>query len=398
MAVLKKYWVPDYYAGFHCKGPDCRSSCCHGWGISLSMKEYFRLLGMDCEPNLRRKLDCSFHLVDSPTEERYAQITPDWRGDCPLHMENGYCMLQAECGEDTLTHICRYYPRSPRTLFSRECACSNSCEAVLEKLFEHEDPLRFEEREMTFELPEETFDGPEWVAENYRQVRILCITTLQNRAMHLWDRLILLGRILEKLHQAFRQQDDGTIKAALDECRAMQAKPSGKLSDEDGLIALNIQHRMGMVFGENSQSLQEYAHAIEQAMGLEGEKEPSDALLREALHRYRDAAEHFENVLPEWERLFEQMLVNHIFYESFPFSDRYENLWEEYLSLCAVYSFVRYLAVCWMRDKHAMNDFVDVCAAAFRLIDHSGFDWNAEIILKSMNLDTMEAMEKLVRA
>lgn len=398
MAELKKYWVPDYYDEFHCKGPDCRASCCHGWGISLSMKEYFRLLGMNCEPELRRKLDCAFHRVDFPTEDRYAQITPDWRGDCPLHMENGYCRLQKECGENALAAICRYYPRSPRTAFANECACSNSCEGVLERMFERQDSLKLTEKTLAFEIPDGDFKEQDWRAEYYPEVRELCLATLQRRENPIRDRLILLGEILERLHNAFIGREEAVIAQTLKECNAMQPERIDGNTREDELFALNIQHHMSMIFGENSMSVQEYAHAIENALGLEGKEAPAKMALETALERYRAAAKHFERVLPQWQIYFEHMMVNHAFYESFPFSNRFENLWEEYLSLCATYAFVRYLAICWMWDKNDINAFVDVCAAAFRLIEHSSFDRNAASLMESMKARTLEAMKKLVGA
>ena len=85
--------APDYYDRFRCKGGACRNSCCMGWGISVDMKEYFRLIGLDCSPRLHARLECAFHQPDTPSPERYALISPDWRGDCPMHDEDGLCML-----------------------------------------------------------------------------------------------------------------------------------------------------------------------------------------------------------------------------------------------------------------------------------------------------------------
>ena len=108
MSFSHVFSVPAYYPNFHCKAGDCRHPCCSGWGITLSMKEYFNLIGMDCSPELRRRLDTAFHPVDVPSEERYACISPRWDGDCPLHLPNGYCALQCEHGEGAIPTVCRY--------------------------------------------------------------------------------------------------------------------------------------------------------------------------------------------------------------------------------------------------------------------------------------------------
>ena len=96
--------------------------------------------------------------------------------------------------------------------------------------------------------------------------------------------------------------------------------------------------------------------------------------------------------------MFEQVIVNHVFFERFPFSDRHENMWDEYLSLCAGYGLLRFLAVSWMSDKSDEADLVDVCAATFRLIDHSSFDWNAAVLLERMHLVDEEDMARLLLA
>ena len=97
--------APDYYDRFHCKGGACRNSCCIGWGISVDMNEYFRLIGLECSPRLHARLECAFHQPESPSPERYALISPDWRGDCPMHDTDGLCMLHRECGEGALPAV-----------------------------------------------------------------------------------------------------------------------------------------------------------------------------------------------------------------------------------------------------------------------------------------------------
>ena len=108
------YLVPDYFPAFSCKMGACRRPCCEGWPISVSMKDYFRLLSVDCSPELRRKLDCGLHLAPRPTEDAYAQILPRYDGVCPLHLPDGRCSLHAECGPESLAAVCRLYPRGVR--------------------------------------------------------------------------------------------------------------------------------------------------------------------------------------------------------------------------------------------------------------------------------------------
>lgn len=110
MISKQSFLVPSYYKNFKCKGFDCRNSCCKGWDVSISMKEYYNLQSMNCSKKLRKHIDRALVIVKNPTKERYAVVTKTVDNDCVLHMPNGYCMLQFECGENILPAICHYYP------------------------------------------------------------------------------------------------------------------------------------------------------------------------------------------------------------------------------------------------------------------------------------------------
>lgn len=380
MSENNLYWTPDYYQSFTCKGGSCRRSCCEGWPISMSMKEYFRLLGIDCSPDLRRKLDTGLHLADSPSPERYAQLLPDWRGTCPLHRDDGLCALHAECGENALCEICRLYPRSPRHFTQPECACSNSCEHTIELLFARTSPLSFEQINLPIPAPEAVPGVPDPILHHYLQLRRLCIDRLQDRSRPLDRRILRIGSMLGHLQPAFAALDE----AAID--RALRTIPENEtLSAPDEASLLDFLARFNHSVGVDSRSVHDYAlHAAESLNIIDGE------LSEDSLSRFRAAKRKFTEAFPDWEIQFEQILVNHVFYESYPFSDRHEGLWEEYLSLCAVYAYFAFLAITWTAALPTEEALVDVVAAAFRLIDHSAFDYNAAVILERLGMNDQQ--------
>ena len=83
------------------------------------MEDYFRLVGMDCTPALRSKLDRALHMVERPMPEKYAEFSRTYTGDCPIRREDGLCALQLEKGEPSL----------PRTYRTRIRSDSNENEA-----------------------------------------------------------------------------------------------------------------------------------------------------------------------------------------------------------------------------------------------------------------------------
>jgi len=96
--TTREYLVPDYYSRFSCKMGACRSACCTGWPISFSLNDYFRLIGSDCSPQLRDRLDRGVRIALEPTPEVYAQIAPRWDGECPMRLDDGRCAIHAELG------------------------------------------------------------------------------------------------------------------------------------------------------------------------------------------------------------------------------------------------------------------------------------------------------------
>ncbi len=152
-----KFIVPSYYKDFQCKGKDCRNCCCQGWKITLTQKEYFQLLDVDCSSLLKEKILAYVGILPHPNELEYARINFNYNGECPLRLENGYCGLQVECGEEKIPSVCRYYPRAPHLYPKKECSISNSCEWVIEYLLQHE--ITFEEKELSFAFEEKEEDN-----------------------------------------------------------------------------------------------------------------------------------------------------------------------------------------------------------------------------------------------
>ncbi len=172
-----KFIVPSYYKEFQCKGKDCRNCCCQGWKITLTQKEYFQLLDVDCSSSLKEKILAYVGILPHPNEMEYARINFNYQGECPLRLENGYCGLQVECGEEKIPSVCRYYPRAPHLYPRKECSISNSCEWVIEYLLEHE--ITFEERELSFAF-EEKEEKMNRIEEEEKRKEFLSILQKEN--------------------------------------------------------------------------------------------------------------------------------------------------------------------------------------------------------------------------
>lgn len=375
MKETHEYLVPDYYSHFSCKMGACRAACCVGWPVSITMEDYFRLLGVECSPELRRMLDVSLHLADRPMPDEYAQLTPRYDGDCRLRMDDGRCALQAELGEDALSYVCRLYPRGPRAEGDYECSCANSCEAVIELLFDHDAPIEFVKQKLTFDLPAPS--GRTVFFETVgreQEIRLHFIHIVQRREYSLPQRLMLLSASLSDMDAALNAKDE-VQAAVLLQTDSKTPVYAGKSPDWAHLkLGLEAAERMVELFDKGSDSIRRYGEAALKYFGND----------EGAFGRYAMARAHFDALMPKWDIYFENMLVNHMFFVRFPFQDRPVNLQDEFIALCAVYALLRFLGIGWMADKHSAADFADVAAAAFRLIDHTAFDRYAAPVLKSL--------------
>lgn len=387
MSDDKCYLVPDYYPHFACKMGACRSACCVGWPISVTMEDYFRLLGVSCSAELRRRLDVAMHLCEHPTREEYAQITPRFDGQCPLRLADGRCAVHTELGEEALSAVCRLYPRGVRTEDGPECSCANSCEAVLELLLQHPEPLSFHMAPLSIREPEMPHRSCFFETLGCAQeIRLWLIARVQDRRYPLPRRLLALGEALHAMDEALTARNSQRVDRLLRGAEALPVPPAAQAGEEQLRFGLRVAGRMLEMIDRSSRSIRDYGEAALAYFGSDGE----------AFRRYGVAREHFERLLPQWETWFEHMLVNHMFFIQFPFQDRPVSLREEFLALCAVYALLRFLCLGWTAQHDAVSDAVDVVAAAFRLIDHTEFDRYAVPLLRDVDCTDAEYLSQLL--
>lgn len=375
-----EFLVPDYYEQFSCKMGDCRAACCVGWPITISMQNYFHLVGVSCPRRLRQRLDCGVYVVDHPTAEEYARFEPRYDGNCPLRLEDGRCALHAELGEEHLPDICRLYPRGLRAGEAGcECSCANSCEAVLELLADREPPLRFQRRVLPLPIPAPMRRQTEFQTLGQgQQIRLYLIEAMQDRRLPLPGRLLRLRDLMASI-QAFMQVGDGEeLSRFLHTPLPLLPERQREVTVPQLQQGLQMAERMVSMLDDRSQSIRGCGEA---ALAYFGEGE-------QALERYQTARAHFEECVPAWETFYEHMLVNHMFFSQFPFQDRPESLADEHLALCAVYTVLRFLGLGCMAESRDRASLIDGMAATFRLIEHTEYDRYISRLLHSLSDDT----------
>ncbi len=380
MKETHTFLVPDYFPHFVCKMGECRTACCTGWPVTISRENYFRLLGVACTADLRRRLDCGLYLTDHPTPDEYARFNHRYDGECAARLPDGRCAIQAELGEDYLADVCRLYPRGVRVEEGslHECSCANSCEAVIEAFFAHPKPLAFVEYPMVMELPH----PPEREAHfetfgRAQEIRLFLIRLMQDRGRSIPERLAHLGEVLWSMEQAMHAHDEGAVTAILADATCMPPLPDAEPSREKLSDGLRIAEAMIDLLDARSDSIRDWGETALAYFGRDDE---------EALGRYRASRAQIEARFPMWQIWVEHMLVNHMFFAQFPFQDRPETVGDEFIALCAVYALLRFLMLGTQPADE--TELADLCAALFRLVEHSGFDRSAAHLLKRVGCTT----------
>ncbi len=377
---------PDYYEKFICKMGKCRKPCCEGWPVTFSVEDYFKLMGCECSEAMQRRLDIGIKLSLSPTPDAYAQIQPKYDGSCPMHLEDGKCAIHAELGESLLSDVCRLYPRGIRNEPSFECSMANSCEGVLELFFHRNEKIRFVKSEKTIYMP--IFGKRAVTYQTFgleQEIRLYLISLIQNREKPFLKRFEDMATAFLSLEKLIDEKDEQGIKKLISST-PVDNKHIFEIGKEHLLFAINAIKNILEILDKKSESLRKYG---EETILFFNENENLE-------EKYNTAKKDFENNFPDWEIFFEHMIVNHMFFEQFPFQDRPVSLWDEFLSICTLYSMLRFLCIGYTATHKSKNDFIDTCTAVFRLVEHTSFDTYAAKALKHLNCNSPQKLFDIV--
>lgn len=259
---------------------------------------------------------------------------------------------------------------------------------VLETMFESMKPIRFRKKELSFdmELPQRSEQG--CTADEDRSIQGAWFGILQDRKDPLEIRLMRLGNVAK----AIEERNGNSVTLAIKE--ALATFESVRVSEDERLTGYGIQMEILQLMENQSEGIRPLVHKALDAFGMHLEEMDQKQAIQ-AHARYLVCKAHFEQAYPMWQVYFEHMLVNHILYQGYPYSQRHESVWDEYTAICALYASLRALTIGCLAESENMEDFVDVCAAAFKLFDHSGFDHNVMVFLRQIGLCDERAMRVL---
>ena len=124
---------PCYYEAFHCLAGACPDSCCQEWDVDIDpdTAAYYRALPGELGERLRQVL----------ADTEYGTVMTIENGRCPMWRQDGLCRIQAELGEDALSHVCKTFPRLCHDYGNfQELGLELSCPEAARLILENPDP------------------------------------------------------------------------------------------------------------------------------------------------------------------------------------------------------------------------------------------------------------------
>ena len=343
-----KYITADFCPGFRCKCGDCRDNCCGGWPVTISREEYDRILGADCSPEYREELKAALRMNFAPEDGRYAHIVHDKAGKCRLLRPDGLCGLQLTLGEAVLPAVCRLYPRNRRRVGGvNECALSMSCEAVTEALLASREPLRLVETEID--------EAPLFPIEMTEEQKARCARALE-----------LMSDRRETLPERFDRMGEELFG-----CGEPCEEEAGRLE------AIRVLHRLTQECSGKTKVAGLLCSETLARFGTERKEKLSREEAEELLRRYGEASALVLGRWRDWPEAAERLLVNHMFYNSFPHVGGTSDGERAFEGLCTVYAFVKFVAVGTLAERESREEAVDVLAKLGRLVEHSDLKYRA---------------------
>ncbi len=195
---------PSYYEAFRCVGSVCEDTCCSGWRVPVD-KETYQKYQSCSHATLGPKLHSLVTLNPSPdSEESWAEIKLT-QGVCNF-LSEGWCEIHATLGAEMLSKNCATYPRVMTFVEGTvERSLDLSCPEAARLALTQPEPIQFvttadDDRLGTLGTVDTTnAKHPDQPFHYVHEVRSLMIALLQNRGYPLSQRLLVLGRLCDKL-------------------------------------------------------------------------------------------------------------------------------------------------------------------------------------------------------
>jgi len=318
---------PSYYDTFRCVGAVCEDTCCRGWRVPVDKETYEKYQSCSRSglgPKLRALVTIN---LTSATDDAYAEIKLD-RDACPF-LTDGLCDVQATLGEEYLSKNCATYPRVMYSVDGvLERSLDLSCPEAARLALSNPEPMQFVEcsgeddgsRLGSVGIVDTTNSKhPDKPYRYVHEVRSLMISLLQNRGYPLSQRILVLGRLCDKLEADGTEEGCDGLRGITHESPPISPRPSMPAPARFEMVIELILSRIGSDATSRRflDCYRSFMTAMQWTMSSTME-ELAERLEAAFAGRYAHFREQHEYVL-------ENYLVSYVFRSLFPFGSESVN-------------------------------------------------------------------------
>ena len=389
---------PEYVGKFQCDGSVCNSKCCKGWAVDIDGPTYQKYCTI--EPKTERKKIVSRIKYKKQKNQFIVEMAKN--GSCPFLQSDGLCKIQKTWGADWLSNTCTMYPRKPYLtgdlfMMALTLTCPVAAKLALlprESMAFEEVPLPAERRD---EMIRRSSGRLSRMGDAFIDVQYGAISILQNRALTIDQRLIVLGFFLDQagdMVEAGKPEQIETLAAVYTADDFMEKVPE-MLDAIDFRVVEYVKSMFGLIealygkdaefHGQERPLMYHVVHAFE----LEEEEVPLNVLVEKYQKTLCPAKEKLHQ---EFGHIFENYLVNEFFLEHYP-QKIMGTFVQNYILFVMNYKLVEFMAA-----STAVSDEKGLDAETLvKLIGHmvSSFDHSTEF-LDSVAKDALKRQKDVV--
>jgi lysine-N-methylase len=402
--------VPKYMKEFQCIGTACEDSCCIGWRVNIdepTFKKYTKVRDEQLTPLFDKHVTRN---RSNPSAGNYAKIRMGAGGLCPFLNEEKLCNVQLKLGADHLSNTCAQYPRINNEVNGEmERSATTSCPEIARLVLLNPNGIEFEQQEEEAEtrifpaknINSESVQNINRAQRYFWDLRIMTINLLQNRTYRLHDRLIILGMFLQRVHGCIDRNEVHQIPKVIEEYTIIVNQ--GVLREELDKIPVQIAVQLELAkeildqrfpHGVNSQRYMN--HIAQFLFGLAYTKEST---VEEVTARYMEGYEkYYAPFMNEHEYMLENYLVNYVYKNMFPFSEK--DVHDSFVMLVIHFAMIKLLLIGISRHHKGLNEehVVDLVQSFSRTVEHSNaYLTKVHNALKDSELTSMAYMAILIK-
>ncbi|WP_348521803.1 flagellin lysine-N-methylase [Clostridium sp. BJN0001] len=394
---------PEYVEKFKCIGGSCEDSCCIGWDVDIdksTFKSYFKVKNEEMKNKFCKYVHNNTEFENKDIDYGKMKLLKGKR--CPFLDDNNYCIIFSKVGEEYLSNVCTFFPRTLNKIEENyEISLDVSCPEASRLVLLNEDGIKFKKEKMNLNKYilscDINFNGKKDTNIEYlMKARKKSIEIIQKREFTLRERLIFLGDFLEKLEDTLENNILNTDNFI--DTYSIKNIKGYSLNDKNYIMQVVFyKNLIEFLDVDNEVDSKKFIENTENA--LKGFKINKDSnITKDSVEYVEYFKEYQKNFLCSREYIFENYIVNFMYQNLFPFSET-ESPLDGYVMLILRVSLMRfYLTGLFLYNKQESDDNIVKFIQNFSktLEHHKTYLIDILTYIKDKEFDNIEFIKSLI--